>query len=177
MMTWEELMAYNRNRRICQIGFDTTEDKLEETLTNWVEKAGVGPWKVFRKRYKNTNNGMIIALAMFGNTEVEVVALTGDWAKKNEEKLKQHGSCFSHFKEYCPSEARAKKEKDFKSWGVEVLPRMVYPINEKWPDEAWFVRTEEYISFRLELGNFAFLSEETLTQEDTDWYWFPAIRK
>lgn len=173
MMTWEELMSYNRSRQICQIGFDTSEERLEETLTNWVEKLGVGPWKVFHKKYKNTDNGMILALTMFGNVELELVALTGEWAKRNQDRFGACGSCFSHLKEYCPSAMRAAKEKDFQALGVEVLPKIVQGLNDKWPDEAWFVKTEEYISFRLELGNFAYLSENTLTAEDTDWYWFP----
>lgn len=173
MMTFDELLAYNRNRRICQIGFTVPESELEKTLINWVEKMGAGPWKVFKRTFTEEGNGMWIALAMFGDMELEIVAPFGPWAA-DYAWLKDHLPGFSHFKEYCPSAERTKKEEEFEARGCKLAPMVKKKLNLDWPDEAWYVETAEYVSFRLELGNFAYLSEADLTKQDPDWYWFPA---
>ena len=174
MMNQRELYEYNRNRRICQICFATYD--LGKTLRNWVEKFGVGPWKVMKYTDKNVvdnlENGkpvegefeQYVALAMFGDVELEVIAPISekcglrDW-------LDEHGPGFHHMKEYCSNAERSWMEKEYASRGVPVISSGKMP-----PDEYWFVDSEPLIDFKLECGNFAYLDPKALPNVETFWY-------
>lgn len=175
MMNQRELYEYNRNRRICQICF--ASDDLEKTLKNWVEKFGVGPWKVMKYTDRNVVDNMengtpvegefeqYVALAMFGNTELEVIAPVPGKPSGLRNWLKEHGPGFHHMKEYCSNAERKWMEQEYINRGVPIVSSGKMP-----PDEYWFVDSEPLIDFKLECGNFAHLEPDALTNVETFWY-------
>ena len=175
MMNQRELYEYNRNRRICQICF--ASDDLEKTLKNWVEKFGVGPWKVMKFTDKNVvdnlENGepvegefeQYVALAMFGDVELEVIAPVPGKPSGLRNWLEKNGPGFHHMKEYCSNQERAWKEAEYTKRGVRIVSSGKMP-----PDEYWFVDSEPLIDFKLEIGNFAYLDPGALTNVETFWY-------
>ena len=107
-MTHEELIEYNKNRKICQLCLVVKD--IEYTLKEMVEKLKIGPWMVITVSDETTDgaslNGVelkepfkfLCALAMCGNLQIEViqpcygVALYQDF-------LDKHGDGLHHFKE------------------------------------------------------------------------------
>lgn len=174
MMNYNELLRYNRNRRVCQIGFVTND--LEKTMRGWVEGMGVGPFKVLRKNDCVVNGEVVhdddyaryIALATMGNVEIEVMCPIGSkshlWGY-----MEEHGCGFHHFKEYFSIEEEEKAQREFAERGMPVVNsgRMA-------GDSAWFVDSEPLVDFKLECGNLAYLCDEDLERASVTWFYFPA---
>lgn len=174
-MNYIELLQYNRNRRICQVCFATYD--LKKTLNNWIEKLGVGPWKVMKFSHRNviertmygkpvdSEYEQYVALAMFGNIEIEIVCPISETSPLRD-WMNEHGPGFHHMKEYCSSEERPRLEREYASRGVPILSTGKMP-----PDEFWFIDSEPLVDFKLECGSFAYLDESLF--DCADFFWYP----
>lgn len=82
-MTNEELAAHNRDRRIHQIAWVTSD--LEKSMDAWIENLRVGPWRVYTFTDKTVKGLRVggeevtepfefrIAISWIGDTEIELI--------------------------------------------------------------------------------------------------------
>lgn len=158
-MNNDELLEFNKNRKICQICLVTSD--IKNTLKEWVEKLKVGPWKVITLSDETitdaTLNGKKIekpykyycAIAMFGNIQIEIIQPCYG-ITIYDEFLKKTGGGIHHFKENISDEKIPDMLNELDNVGVH--PTFRGRINE---DIFVNLDTKKYLGFTLELGNSA----------------------
>lgn len=159
-MTNQELLEYNKNRKICQICLATDRD-LVEVLQEWVDVLKVGPWTVVEISNETVRdpcwNGKSVtepfmykcATAMYGNIQIEIVkpyygvTMATSFVERN-------GTGLQHFKEYVSNE-------DMESRIGELLAAGLERTNSGHLSTDYFCNfdSEKILGFSLEVGNYA----------------------
>lgn len=158
-MTSEELLAYNKNRAIHQIGFAVTN--LEEAMRKWTELYHIGPWKVSLLSYETIPDLVIskgavtphvcyrIATAMAGAMQIELMEanettpIYSDYIVNKKEGI-------HHFKEKVDDEHMQERVDEYASLHMPVLyGGHFYNASFNYIDT-----TEHLGGVLVELGNF-----------------------
>jgi hypothetical protein len=157
MMTYDELIEYNKDRKIFQIGVIVPD--LDKALEAWTELYKVGPWTIYRHSNEYLQDIDIkesackekfafrCALAMVGAVQIELIQpLYG--MPIFEDFLAKTGGGIQHFKEIVPDD-RIKAELDYyKNLDMEnIYGAFFYDASFFYPD------TSKYLNVQIELGN------------------------
>jgi hypothetical protein len=157
MMTADELLAHNKNRRIFQIAWVTRD--LEKSLKAWVEDLRVGPWRIYRftdETVKNLHVGgervtepfeFRIAISWIGDMEVEIIQpVRGPMIY--ERFLQERGEGLHHIKEQIADDDMASVVQDYADRGIPVTQ-----TGQFFKHFHFYLDTESRLDFVYELGN------------------------
>ena len=128
----EEMLKYNKNRKIIQIGFIVYN--LEKTMDMWIENLNIGPWRVLELNEKNTKDVIEEGVPSDKPFKFKVaIALMADGLQMEliqpcygvriyEEWLEKYGEGFNHLKEYTPDVKKMEQEvKAYMAKGVPLV--------------------------------------------------------
>lgn len=157
MMTADELLAHNKNRRIFQIAWVTRD--LEKSLKAWVEDLRVGPWRIYRFTDETVKNLYVggervtepfefrIAISWIGDMEVEIIQpVRGPMIY--ERFLQERGEGLHHIKEQIADDDMASVVQDYADRGIPVTQ-----TGQFFKDFHFYLDTESRLDFVYELGN------------------------
>ena len=127
-MNNQELLEYNKNRKVTQICI-ATDREIDEVLQEWVDKLKVGPWTVYELSNETIQEPMWddepvtepflykCALATYGNIQVEIVQPISGFSGASP-FVERVGTGFQHFKEQISDEDMQSKIEEFKAVGL-----------------------------------------------------------
>lgn len=159
MVTAEELIEFGKNRKICQIGFLTSD--LKRSMDQWIEKYHVGPWRVSTMNNEScTGNGFLvdgalreepfqyfIAISYVGDMQVELIQ--PDFGPTIYQKfIDEHGEGIHHFKEVIAPENWDANLKEYHKRGMPVTMQGQYGLAK-----YAYVDSERFLDFQLEFGD------------------------
>ena len=156
-MTNEELLLFNKKRKIVQICYVTRDYK--KTIKNWLDYLKVGPWVILSLSDKTTRNvkidgklvkepfEFIVAFSYIGDMQIEVIQpVRGPSAYTK--FIDQKGEGIHHIKEKVDDVILKKVLDDYKKKKIDVCFSGQFDI-----DLFYYLDLESIIGSIYELGN------------------------
>lgn len=129
-MTDDQLAAYNKDRKIFQVGFAV--DNLEQAMKNWTECYKIGPWRI-SVLSSDTIPDLIhcdsavaekfsyrMATTMVGNIQFELME-ANETTPIYSDFLKKRGVGIHHFKEQIPEPSMNAEIERYNELGIQPL--------------------------------------------------------
>lgn len=160
-MNKTELEVINKNRVISQIGFIYKD--LEKAMYLWVDKLGIGPWKILTLSNDSVHDAKILknkkivlnnepfkfhcAMCRVANVQIELIQ--PEYGKTiYDDYLKKKGEGLHHIKELIPPERWEANLNDYEKKGMPEI------FSGKIGETFYaYINTEEALGFILEFGN------------------------
>lgn len=156
-MTNEELLAYNKNRKIFQLGIVVKD--IDEAVKQWEEVYKVGPWKIVdfgehclrdiinEKGSAKPGFAYRAAMTFVGDLQIEFIEANESVPIFNE-FLKKTGGGLHHIKEQVSDDILPDMLKEYADRGMPaVFGAHYYNAN------FYFMDTVEQLGVQIELGN------------------------
>lgn len=158
MMTQQELLEFNKGRKIFQICLVT--DDIEKTVKAWVDVYKVGPWSIATFSNETMSDFKVggklvtepfefqIAISHIGDMEIEIIQpIKGP--NIYFDYLKRKGNCMHHIKEYFPLDKIENEVKRYENLGIPVTQTGWFAGQ----DVHYYLDTEVDTGMIIELGN------------------------
>lgn len=159
MMTSEELRESCKKRKLCQLGFVTSD--LQRSMERWVEKLHVGPWRIVTMNNRScTGSGFLIdgalkdepyeyyiAISYIGDMQVELIQ-PGYGPTIYQRFIDTHGEGIHHYKEVIAPEDW---ESNLKACEARDMP--VTMCGQFGLAKFAYVDSEPFVNFQVEFGD------------------------
>jgi hypothetical protein len=157
MMTNDELRAHNKDRKIYQVAWVTSD--LEKSMDAWIENLKVGPWRVYTFTDQTVRGLQVdgkpvtepfkfrIAISWIGDMEIELIQpVYGPTIYQA--FIDRKGEGLHHIKEKIATEDMERVVKDY-------AERVIGVLQTGWffKDVHAYLDTEPRLDFIHELGN------------------------
>lgn len=158
-MTVEELREFGKTRKICQLGFLTSD--LKCSMDMWIEKNHVGPWRVVTMNNKScTGSGFLvdgalkdtpfqyfIAISYIGDMQIELIQ--PDYGPTIYQKfIDEHGEGIHHYKEVIAPENWDANLRAYEDRGMPVTMCGQFGLAK-----FAYVDSEPFMDFQVEFGD------------------------
>lgn len=175
MMSAEELRESCKKRKLCQLGYVTSD--LQRSMKDWVERLHVGPWRVVTMNNQScTGSGFLmegalqdapyeyyIAISYIGDMQVELIQ-PGYGPTIYQQFIDTHGEGIHHYKELISPEDWDANLKAYADRGMPVTMQGQFGLAK-----FAYVDSEPFVNFQVEFGDN--IPNPTFPEAANVWYY------